>query len=122
MRLPDGNGIDLVRHIASSYPNIPVAMITAHGSMESAVAAMKAGAFDFVSKPVDLKLLRRLVEAALRLRTRGRPGGGPGPATALLGDSPQMSRFAASSPNSRATRPPSLSAARVAPARNWPRG
>lgn len=71
MNLPDGNGIDLVRHIAERHPNLPVAMITAHGSMESAVAAMKAGAFDFVSKPVDLKLLRQLVESALRLASRG---------------------------------------------------
>jgi two-component system, NtrC family, response regulator PilR len=68
MNLPDGNGIDLVRHIAEHHPDLPVAMITAHGSMDSAVAAMKAGAFDFVSKPVDLKLLRQLVESALRLR------------------------------------------------------
>jgi two-component system, NtrC family, response regulator PilR len=66
MRLPDGSGIDLVRHIAEARP-LPVAMITAHGSMESAVQAMKAGAFDFVSKPLDLQVLRQLVESALRL-------------------------------------------------------
>jgi two-component system response regulator PilR (NtrC family) len=91
MGLPDGSGIDLVRHITEHYPNLPVAMITAHGSMESAVAAMKAGAFDFVSKPVDLNLLRRLVESALRLRPAARPGSGRRPpATELLGDSPQM--------------------------------
>ena len=74
MRLPDGNGIELVREIASQYPQLPVAMITAHGNMDSAVEAMKAGAFDFVSKPVDLQVLRRLVEAALRLRTTGPTG------------------------------------------------
>jgi len=91
MGLPDGSGIDLVRHITERYPNLPVAMITAHGSMESAVAAMKAGAFDFVSKPVDLKLLRRLVESALRLRPAARPGASPRRRlTDLLGDSPQM--------------------------------
>lgn len=91
MGLPDGSGIDLVRHIAEGYPNLPVAMITAHGSMESAVAAMKAGAFDFVSKPVDLNLLRRLVESALRLGPAGRSGSGRRPpTTGLLGDSPQM--------------------------------
>ncbi|MFZ0790546.1 MAG: sigma-54 dependent transcriptional regulator [Chromatiaceae bacterium] len=88
MNLPDGNGIDLVGHISEHYPDLPVAMITAHGSMESAVSAMKAGAFDFVSKPVDLQLLRRLVGSALKLRgqttgDQGRTVGG----TRLLGDS-----------------------------------
>ncbi|MBK1644294.1 sigma-54-dependent Fis family transcriptional regulator [Thiocapsa imhoffii] len=68
MSLPDGNGVDLIRFIAAQRPQLPVAMITAHGNMESAVAAMKAGAFDFVAKPVDLKQLRLIVEAALRLR------------------------------------------------------
>ncbi|MCP3672381.1 MAG: sigma-54-dependent Fis family transcriptional regulator [Gammaproteobacteria bacterium] len=70
MRLPDGNGIDLVRKIGTEYPQLPVAMITAHGNMESAIEALKAGAFDFVSKPVDLKMLRRLVETALRLNSK----------------------------------------------------
>ena len=70
MRLPDGNGIDLVRHINDHHPRLPVAMITAHGNMESAVEALKAGAFDFVSKPVDLAILRKLVEKAIKL---GRP-------------------------------------------------
>ncbi len=67
MRLPDGNGIDLVRHIQQHFPAIPTAVITAHGNMELAIEALKAGAFDFVSKPVDLKILRRLVGTALRL-------------------------------------------------------
>lgn len=67
MRLPDGDGIDLVRHISRHYPNLPVAMITAHGNMETAIAALKAGAFDFISKPVDLPVLRKLVTTALRL-------------------------------------------------------
>jgi two-component system response regulator PilR (NtrC family) len=67
MRLPDGNGIDLVRHIAQHHPELPVAMITAHGNMESAIEALKAGAFDFVSKPVDLNILRKLVEKAVKL-------------------------------------------------------
>ncbi|MGE5152871.1 MAG: sigma-54-dependent transcriptional regulator, partial [Bdellovibrio bacteriovorus] len=91
MNLPDGNGIELVRHIAERHPDLPVAMITAHGSMDSAVAAMKAGAFDFVSKPVDLKLLRQLVESALRLGQREGADQAPsegGPR--LLGDSPKM--------------------------------
>ena len=67
MRLPDGDGIDLVRYIQRELPRLPVAVITAHGNVESAVEALKAGAFDFVSKPVDLELLRRLVNDALRL-------------------------------------------------------
>jgi two-component system, NtrC family, response regulator PilR len=67
MRLPDGNGIELVRHIQSVAPGLPVAVITAHGNMESAVEALKAGAFDFVSKPLDLQALRSLVNTALRL-------------------------------------------------------
>jgi two-component system response regulator PilR (NtrC family) len=73
MRLPDGNGIDLVRHINATYPHLPVAMITAHGNMESAIEALKAGAFDFVSKPVDLDMLRKLVQQALKL---GKPNTG----------------------------------------------
>ncbi len=67
MRLPDGNGIELIELINRQYPQLPVAMITAHGNMDSAVLALKAGAFDFVSKPVDLQILRRLVESALKL-------------------------------------------------------
>lgn len=68
MKLPDGNGIELVQYIQKEFPHLPVAMITAHGSMESAVEALKAGAFDFVSKPVNLELLRHLVDTALNLK------------------------------------------------------
>ncbi|MEQ8497629.1 MAG: response regulator, partial [Gammaproteobacteria bacterium] len=68
MRLPDGNGLDLVAHVAKRYPRLPIAVITAHGNMESAIQALKSGAFDFVTKPVDLKDLRKLVGQALRLR------------------------------------------------------
>ena len=67
MKLPDGNGIDLVEHIQEQHPNIPVAVITAFGSMETAIKALKAGAFDFVSKPIDLKMLRGLVDSALKV-------------------------------------------------------
>ena len=67
MRLPDGDGIELVRDIQRHHPDTPVAMITAHGNMEAAVTALKAGAFDFVSKPVDLHVLRNLVSTALKL-------------------------------------------------------
>ncbi len=67
MRLPDGNGIDLVKYINNEFPQLPVAMITAHGNMETAIEALKAGAFDFISKPVELKTLRHLINAALKL-------------------------------------------------------
>ncbi len=67
MKLPDGTGIELVEHIQAQFPHIPVAVITAYGSMEAAVKALKAGAFDFVSKPIDLKLLRGLVDSALKV-------------------------------------------------------
>ena len=67
MRLPDGNGIDLVRHIQQQDLNVPIAVITAYGNMESAVEALKAGAFDFVSKPVDLQVLRNLIGSVLKL-------------------------------------------------------
>jgi len=70
MRLPDGSGIDLVKLINQQHPELPVAMITAHGNMESAIEALKAGAFDFVSKPVDLQILRNLINSALKLGTR----------------------------------------------------
>lgn len=71
MKLPDGNGIDLIKHINTDYPELPVAMITAHGNMESAIEALKAGAFDFISKPVDLKTLRHLIDTALKLPHHG---------------------------------------------------
>jgi two-component system response regulator PilR (NtrC family) len=73
MRLPDGNGLELVSEIADRQPDLPVAVITAHGSVEDAVQALKLGAFDFVSKPVDLEMLRRLVETALRLGEDDQP-------------------------------------------------
>ena len=71
MRLPDGNGIQLVEHIQAHCPDLPTAVITAYGNVERAVQALKAGAFDFVSKPVDLNVLRRLVETALRMKPEG---------------------------------------------------
>jgi two-component system response regulator PilR (NtrC family) len=70
LRLPDGNGIDLVKHINATYPDLPTAMITAYGNVEAATESLKAGAFDFVSKPVDLKILRNLVNTALKVSTR----------------------------------------------------
>lgn len=67
MRLPDGDGIELVEYIQKEYRQMPVAVITAHGTTETAIKALKSGAFDFVSKPVDLQKLRDLVNSALRL-------------------------------------------------------
>ncbi len=74
MRLPDGNGIDFVKHIQSQWPELPVAVITAHGNMEAAVDAMKNGAYDFVSKPVDITLLRQLVVRAIALNANNNSG------------------------------------------------
>jgi two-component system response regulator PilR (NtrC family) len=67
MRLPDGNGLDFVEALQQEYPDLPVAVITAHGNMDLAVQALKLGAFDFVSKPLKLRVLRDLVASALKL-------------------------------------------------------
>ena len=93
MRLPDGNGIELVCEIARQHPHTPVAMITAFGNMDLAVEALKAGAFDFVSKPVDINVLRGLVRHALELNNAERaPPLAPPPehASRLLGSSAAM--------------------------------
>src|SRR5512145_156459 len=84
MRLPDGEGLELVRHISGLRSDLPVAVITAYGSAENAVAALKAGAFDYVSKPIGLEQLRALVKSALSLPERGDVQGGAMP---LLGES-----------------------------------
>jgi two-component system response regulator PilR (NtrC family) len=73
MRLPDGDGLDLVTYIQQHHPQLPVAVITAHGNVESAVRALKLGAFDFVSKPLDLGVLRKLVTTAIKLAGRDLP-------------------------------------------------
>ena len=70
MRLPDGDGLELVRYIGEQCRDLPVAVITAHGSMENAVLALKAGAFDYVPKPVSLEQLRALVKSVLKLPSR----------------------------------------------------
>ena len=67
MRLPDGNGLSLIEHAVQHHPHMPIAMITAFGDVQSAVSALKAGAFDFVSKPVDLAELRQIVQRGLLL-------------------------------------------------------
>ena len=69
MRLPDGNGLSLIKEISRDHPQLPVAMITAYGKVEDAVTALKCGAFDFVSKPVDLESLRGLVRTALQMHS-----------------------------------------------------
>ncbi len=88
MKLPDGNGISLVEHIQQHYSDTPVAMITAHGSVETAITALKAGAFDFISKPIELERLRSLVVNALKLE----PGGQAAEAqdTTLIGETPEI--------------------------------
>jgi two-component system response regulator PilR (NtrC family) len=92
MRLPDGNGLELLALIQKRYPNLPVAMITAHGNVESAVEALKLGAFDFVSKPVELSVLRSLVTTALKLARNGESYDGGGSCPKLLGKSAAMDR------------------------------
>ncbi len=87
MRLPDGNGIDFVKKVQQEFPHIPIAVITAHGNMDTAIEAMKAGAFDFISKPVELEDLRKITAAALKLQHEPQsPEEGP----VLLGDAPSF--------------------------------
>jgi two-component system response regulator PilR (NtrC family) len=90
MRLPDGDGLDLVAWIQAQRLRTPVAVITAHGNMETAVRALKSGAFDFISKPLDLSNLRKLIAAAMKLPQRE----GPAPGRARLGgDSPAIAKL-----------------------------
>lgn len=91
MRLPDGSGIDLVHHVQKHSPGLPVAVITAYGNAQAAVESLKAGAFDFVSKPVDLPMLRKLVETGLRLKA----GDGEAPPAdgGLLGRDPSVDQL-----------------------------
>jgi two-component system response regulator PilR (NtrC family) len=67
MRLPDGDGLDIVEWIQTHRPGVPVAVITAHGNVEAAVRALKLGAFDFIAKPLDVAALRKLITATLKL-------------------------------------------------------
>ena len=93
MRLPDGEGLDIVRYIGENHAQTPVAVITAFGSAENAVAALKAGAFDYLAKPVGLEQLRALIKSALRL-----PEGGPesdDPLQSMIGESPSMQQVRA---------------------------
>src|SRR5690606_20775233 len=95
MNLPDGNGIDLVAFIQKTQPQLPVAVITAYGSIETAISALKAGAFDFVSKPVELNRLRELINTALKLSqdSKDRQSQEQDIQDHLLGKSPVMERL-----------------------------
>jgi len=91
MKLPDGDGIALVEHIQQHCPNTPTAVITAHGSIDLAIKAMKCGAFDFVSKPVSLETLRNLVDKALTLPSSPQLAGDPADTRyQIIGDSAVM--------------------------------
>ena len=97
MKLPDGDGIALVEHIQQHCPNTPTAVITAHGSIDLAIKAMKCGAFDFVSKPVSLETLRNLVDKALTLPKVATPGTeNTDSRYQIIGDSPAMRELKAS--------------------------
>ena len=87
MRLPDGDGLELVAWMQTNGIDIPVAVITAHGNVETAVRALKLGAFDFISKPLDLSALRKLIGSALRLQ---RPDETVAGKVRLLGESPAI--------------------------------
>jgi two-component system response regulator PilR (NtrC family) len=83
LNLPDGDGIDIVRWAQHNKSDLPIAVITAHGNMDTAITAMKAGAFDFISKPVDLELLRSTIKTAIKLHSAKSPNAHASP---LLGD------------------------------------
>lgn len=88
MRLPDGDGLELVQYMQKQHPQLPVAVITAHGNMDTAIRAMKSGAFDFISKPVDLTNLRQLINSALSIDQQA--GREHHTGNILLGDSAVM--------------------------------
>lgn len=106
MRLPDGDGLGVLAHVGKHYGNTPVAVITAYGSTENAVAALKSGAFDYLAKPIQLKQLKEVITSALNLpharaerserKSKGSVGGTPITADddtpRLLGDSAPIAR------------------------------
>lgn len=93
MRLPDGDGLELVETIQARHPGLPVAVITAFGSIDTAIRALKHGAFDFVTKPVELKALRELVTHALKLDAK--PEAGEANGKQLIGTSPVLAQLRA---------------------------
>ncbi len=94
MRLPDGNGLDLVRHVSQQYAGLPIAVITAYGSAENAVSALKAGAFDYLTKPLALPQLRSIVQSALKLPNTHQSAFSAQPLS-LIGSSPEISQLRA---------------------------
>lgn len=94
MKLPDGNGIDIIHYIQETLPSLPVALITAHGNMDLAIQAMKAGAFDFLNKPVDLTNLRKLVSTAIA--SSELPEESPDKSTGIIGHSPAIVKLTGS--------------------------
>jgi two-component system, NtrC family, response regulator PilR len=93
MRLPDGDGLDLLEWMTGNCPGVPCAVITAHGNVESAVRALKLGAFDFVSKPLDLGVLRRIVSTALKLSQNADSAMSTRTGTQIIGNAPSMDRL-----------------------------
>jgi two-component system response regulator PilR (NtrC family) len=93
MRLPDGDGLDLLEWMSSHCAGVPCAVITAHGNVESAVRALKLGAFDFVSKPLDLGVLRRIVSGAIKLSSTGEGVTTTRSGIQLIGNAPSMDRL-----------------------------
>ncbi|HKU88624.1 MAG TPA: sigma-54 dependent transcriptional regulator [Steroidobacteraceae bacterium] len=93
MRLPDGDGLDLLEWMGANCPKVPCAVITAHGNVESAVRALKLGAFDFVSKPLDLGVLRRIVSTALKLSQPADAAATARTGPQLIGAAPSLERL-----------------------------
>ena len=87
LRLPDGSGMEIVRHVQAHHPDTPIAVITAYGDLKTAVEALQHGAFDYVAKPVEVAQLQSMVQTALRLK---QTGDSPAPTTLLLGQSAVM--------------------------------
>ena len=90
LNLPDGSGLNLVREINQTHPDLPVAVITAYGSMDIAIDALKAGAFDFVSKPIELPRLKALIEQALKVSTQAPLASSSIEQRLMIGESPVM--------------------------------
>lgn len=96
MKLPDGDGLDLVEIIQQEQPQLPVAVLTAYGSMETAIRALKSGAFDFVTKPIDINMLRKVVASALQTaESRSLPQTQPSDGRKLLGSSTAVTEIRA---------------------------
>lgn len=93
MHLPDGSGIDIVHFIQQKFPQIPIAMITAYGSIETAVETLKAGAYDFISKPINLPKLRELVTTALITSKSSHKKTSPNKSCPILGQSKAINKL-----------------------------